>query len=254
MPWDEQHKLSATYHSKHCCHTGAGGEEAGKEAQKNFLWQYWEASRSLHWFRRSLEHSLSREKVQRQKPHWVHERIKTPPKYRMWGSDYDFAGSASSKPKARGQPSLELSSPTGLENHFQSSSLQRGSEVWGKLKPSIRQAPLPKWMVLMPLDFLQIHIQEFCVLPSRAVCSQSQNTLSYSENCLWYQIGRGKTSPWKTPIFQVTCVTLLTPFIDYLLQTPSHYMADFKGGWRGNDICNIQNSEDATSCTPSRKE
>lgn len=27
-------------------------------------------------------------------------------------------------------------------------------------------------------------------------------------------------------------------------------MADFKGGWIGNDICNdTQNSEDTTSCT-----
>lgn len=71
------------------------------------------------------------DKVQREKPCCVHEKNTTPPEYGMWGSDYDFAGSISSKAKARAQLSLEVSSPTGytLDNHFQSASLQRGSEV-----------------------------------------------------------------------------------------------------------------------------
>lgn len=34
----------------------------------------------------------------------------------------------------------------------------------------------------------------------------------------------------KTPTVLVTFFTLLTPFMNYLLQTPSHYMADFKHG------------------------
>lgn len=173
MGWAAQTKCKLP--QKICIYTRTSREEAGIEGQKNFLWQYWEApdlctSLGGHY------NTLSLERKCKGKSHTglLHEQITTLPKYRMWGSEYDLAGSASSRPKSRGQPSWELNSPTGLKSHFQNSSLHQGSEVRGKLKPSTRQTPLPKWMVPILLGLtLQTHIQKFCALPSRAVSNLS---------------------------------------------------------------------------------
>lgn len=147
-----------------------------------------EASRSFHWFRRSLESTLSMDKVQREKVTLRAQEKHSPTGVRdvglwVWLCSLCSITLFQERHKQERGWGQRGAAPPGsiLDNQLQSVSLQWGSRVRWKLKNSqqtgTRHVLLSTWMVVMPLGFsFQTDIWKlcaFCALPSRAVSSLS---------------------------------------------------------------------------------